>query len=227
VVHAETIRVELIAAPVILAWLAARGWKTEHAMWPLRPPFRSLIARFLIATLIFVGLPLLSYSIVLGFVRSLELHDPPYLVIFGYAVAVIVSGALIWIGKRDAARLVLDFLGLSRATWFEKTRVGIYWLMSVAVLAYAIWPEELDVDILCKDARRAYTDMFGGVPESLKGTRYACSTIPQGQGWAVTITIIPSENSGIRSPGLRFRATLYSNGESRGIELLPSDPAKG
>ena len=223
--HVESEKLEFVAAPVILAWFAVRGWKTEDATWPGRLPLWKFIPKFLYATLVLVGLPLLAYSIASGWLRLLEFHDPPYLLIFVYAVAVVVSGALIWIGRETAVRLGSSPLGLSQATVAGKARFGFYWLVSLGVLAIAVWPEGPAFDTLCNHARRAGADMFSPVPTSLEGMQFLkCAVRRQGEGYAVTLGAVSRDDGSARLQVIHFRVILYSNGETHHFERVMADP---
>ena len=100
--HTEFGGVEFVAAPVILAWFAVRGWKTDDPAWPGRLPVWRFVPKFLLATLMVVGAPLLAYSVLYGFFILLKLYRPPYLLISGFVGAIITSSALIWIGRKPA-----------------------------------------------------------------------------------------------------------------------------
>jgi hypothetical protein len=135
--HIDTDHLELVAAPVILAWFAARGRETEDVTWPMLPIWR-FIAKFLVATGVVVGLPLLLYSIMRGIVLLLKSPDPPYLTIVASLLAVAASSMLFWFGRNEALALGLRWLGLSDATTGQKARFALYWLVSLVLVAAAL-----------------------------------------------------------------------------------------
>ena len=221
-------RIEFVAAPIILAWFAVRGWKTEEATWPGQFPIWKFIPKFLLATITVVGLPLLIYSIVYGCVLLFQFHDPPDLVIFGYIAVVAVSSILLWAGRKTALRLALSYLGLSHATLTEKARFGFYWSVSLALLAKAMWPEPFDFNRLCSLARQASSDIVSPVSTLMEGLHFSeCAIQRQGDGYAVTIGAVSGGDAAAKPYFVHYNAILYPNGQLHHIELIRRDPRDG
>lgn len=136
--HTESGSVKFLAAPIILAWFAARGWKTEDCTWPRRLPLWKFIPKFLLATLVVLGPPLVIYSIGYGCIILLKIHNPRYLLVAAYIGLTMVSALLIWIGRHVAFRLTMSALGLTHATTCARMRFAFYWLVSLSLVALAI-----------------------------------------------------------------------------------------
>jgi hypothetical protein len=220
--HIESGKVEFVAAPVILAWFAVRGWETEEAIWPFRLTL-SFIRNFVLATFVLVGLPLLLYSVVYGCILLLKFHDPHYLRLLAFVVGSIVSSALVWIGRETGIQFAVSILGLSHATVTEKARFGFYWLASIAVLAFAVWPRQPTFETLCDYARQAGRDIDSANTGSLERMKYSsCSVRSLGDGYVVTIGAVSGDNGGIGKI-THFSATLSRNGNVNNIQLLGSD----
>jgi hypothetical protein len=220
----ESGSVELIAAPVILAWFTVRGWKTEDdPLWPTKLPIWQFIPRFLLATTIVVGLPLLIFGVVLGFVRLVQFHRQPMLLISIYAAAIIVSFSLIWIGRRNALRLITSWLGLSDTGPFTKARFAFYWLVSLAFVAIAIWPEPVQFDALCDQARNA--GLNDPVPSSVEQMQFSeCVIKRRGAGYAVTIGAVLEKGKHSPSEIIHYSAIMYPGGGVHHLERYNSDP---
>jgi hypothetical protein len=223
--HVETESLEFVAAPVILAWFTVRGWRTEDPTWPFRRRIWKFLARFLLATAVVVGMPLLVYSVVYGTILLLKLHRPPYLLISGYLAAIIVSSALVWVGRKTAVRLGMSFLGLSHATVAAKARFAFYWLVSLALVANAVWPEGPEFNTLCDAARQAGRDIVDPVRTSLEGMQFSeCVIRTQGEGYAVTIGAVSGGEDHRRPEIIHYKAVVYPDGEAHHLELIRADP---
>lgn len=225
--HLEMDKLEFVAAPVILAWFAARGWKTEDTSWPWSLPIWRFLPKFLIATGIVVGLPLLLYSIVRGLGLLLKSHDLPYLTIGASVLAVAISSMLLWLAREEALASGLRWLGLSDATTGQKARFAFYWLVSLVLIVAAVRRDGPQFDRLCDSARKAGADMFGEVTTSLDGLLYSgCEIRSQGEGYAVTIGAVPADKDGRAKGIVHFRAILYPDGDSLHFEQVTGDPRR-
>jgi hypothetical protein len=210
--HIDTDELELVAAPVILAWFAARGRKTVD-IW-------RFIAKFLLATGVVVGLPLLLYSIMRGIVLLVKSPDPPYLTLLASLLAVAASSMLFWFGRNEALALGLRWLGLSDATTGRKARFAVYWLVSLVLVAAALRGNGPQFDSLCASAREAGAKLWE-VTTSMEGLLYSgCEIRPQGEGYAVTIGAVPEGKDG---RPIRFRA-IVKDGFVNQFKWLGGDP---